>query len=85
MGSTEATGASRKTACAFVPPKPKDETHAARSSLSHGSGCTGIRKGLPSRPRPGFGVSKPAMGGTVLWCTASAARMSPATPAADIV
>ena len=71
----------------FVPPKPNADTPARRGcedGRGHSSGAVGTKKGMFDQSTVGFGVSKFALGGMVLWCNAMTDFMIPAMPAAAL-
>ena len=79
-------GASSRTTCALIPPKPNALTAARRGApggRSHGTASVTGANRLPARA--GCGSSTCRVGGSVSWCSASAALISPATPAAGMV
>ncbi len=69
----------------FVPPKPNAETPALLG-FSSGRGqslaVVGTKNGISDHSTVGFGVSKPADGGIVLWWRARTPLIIPAIPAA---
>ncbi|CAM4176439.1 hypothetical protein COSO111634_34430 [Corallococcus soli] len=77
-------GASSNTTCALVPPMPNELTAARRGPWvrSHGRSVVFTKKGLRAKSISGLGCSKWRLGGTSAWCSASAALMRPAMPAA---
>ncbi len=81
------SGACSRTACALMPPKPKAFTPARRGAPLAGSSqgevaSTGANR-VPAKA--GCGSSQCSVGGSVRWCSARAALISPAAPAAGIV
>ena len=79
-------GASSRTTWALMPPKPKALTPARRGlamvARSHCSSSVTGRKRVGARA--GWGSSTCSVGGRTPWCTARAALISPAMPAAGM-
>ena len=78
---------SSSTAWKFVPPNPNALTPAVRgwsAPWTHGRASVLRYSGPPSRFAFGFGTST-SVGGSTLWCSANAALMSPASPAAHLL
>ncbi|GAA3113674.1 hypothetical protein GCM10020254_70040 [Streptomyces goshikiensis] len=70
-----------------MPPKPKALTPAIRRAAGAVQGRASVTKvkGLLSSCQAGFGVSMCRVGGRTPACTARAALISPASPAAHLV
>ena len=78
-------GASSRTTCALVPPNPNELTPASGRPLGRRARARaprGTRSGRASRWICGFGREKWRLAGIARWCSASAALISPAMPAA---
>ena len=84
-GTRSACGASSSTTCAFVPPTPNELTPARRGVGPSGqSRCARARRRTAcARSRASDSAIRNCMlAGRILWCSASAALIRPATPAA---
>src|SRR5262249_18994712 len=74
-----------RTAWKFVPPKPNALTPARRSADSHGLARSRNTNGLVSLSHDGLGFFTCSVGGRTPRWIASAALMTPASPAAHLV
>ena len=76
---------SSSTAWKLVPPKPNALTPATRvapSATSQSRNSVLTANGVDDQSTFGFGRTKPRLGGSVLWCSASVVLSIPAAPAA---
>ncbi len=83
-GRGAGAGAAVRTTWALVPPMPKEETPATRSSPGCGQSVSSRWTARPSSPRGIFGlaVSKLRLGGICPWSRASSVLSRPTMPAA---
>ena len=78
---------SSRTTWKLVPPKPNALTPAMRTpvgGVGHSRSSVLTRNGPAAKSMLGLGAAKFRLGGSTLWCRASAALNSPAAPAAAL-